>query len=445
MLRARYWLALPIVALSWNSVPAVAQTVLTPRVTLTSPAIDDQDDLCVWIHPANRSLSTIVTADKAANELFVYDLAGGLIQQIPVDGQPGNIDVRYDFPFGSSRVDIVALNERAGQTIQVFAIDPGTRLLSRIDAGTLASGPNYGFCLYRSRASDTHYAFTTSSSGLVKQFELRGDGGTLTATPVRSFDLGGQTEGCVCDDETGRAYFGEETGGIWVLGAEPDDAFTASLIAETGDASGLTADVEGLAIYYARGGNGYLIASSQGNSQFKAYDRRPPHALLSSFSIAGVSQTDGIDVASLDFGDPFATGLFAAHNGAPSRKTVVVCAFGDVGLPIDPGYWDPRLDETTSVAPANTHAEPRSVLAGARPNPVRDELVVEFSLASAGPATLDLFDLAGRRAWSRHLNALPPGAHRVNLGSVAHLPAGVYLLRLAHGNTSLTTRAVIAR
>ena len=51
-------------------------------------------------------------------------------------------------------------------------------------------------------------------------------------------------------------------------------------------AAHLTADVEGLSIYYASGGAGYLLASSQGDSTYSVYERQPPHAFRLNFRIA---------------------------------------------------------------------------------------------------------------------------------------------------------------
>ncbi|HEX6811273.1 MAG TPA: phytase [Planctomycetota bacterium] len=82
--------------------------------------------------------------------------------------------------------------------------------------------------------------------------------------------------------------------------------------------SRLTADVEGLAIYYGPGGSGYLIASSQGINTFVVHDRQPPHAYRFTFQIVanttlgidGVTDCDGIDVLNLGPGSAFPNGVF---------------------------------------------------------------------------------------------------------------------------------------
>ena len=68
-----------------------------------------------------------------------------------------------------------------------------------------------------------------------------------------------------------------------------------------------------------------------------------------------------------------------------------------------------------------------------------------FSLASGAPATLELFDIAGRRVLSRAVGALGAGDHVVGLGGDRHLPAGVYLLRLSQGTRSVSRRALVTR
>ena len=82
-----------------------------------------------------------------------------------------------------------------------------------------------GFCMYHSPISGKYYAFVTSSSGEVEQWEMFDNGsGKVDATLVRIFDVGGHTEGCVADDEYAVFYAAEEAVGIWKYGAEPGES-----------------------------------------------------------------------------------------------------------------------------------------------------------------------------------------------------------------------------
>ena len=328
---------------------SLGRTEITPRVTLATASIQDQDDMCVWIHPSDPSLSTIVASDKSANKLFVYDLDGNAIQTLDVPGQPGNVDIRYGFPLSGNLEDIVAYNDRDQSRIVVLRVDATTRQLSRIDDGTLATGRNYGFCLYRSPITGRFHAFTAAKSGAIEQWELSEAAGAVTGTRVRSWSLSSQTEGCVCDDETSQAYFGEENEGIWKIAAEPGDPTIGTLIASVGGPGGLTADVEGLSIYYAADGEGYLLASSQGSDDFRVFQRRPPHALVKSFRVIGANSTDGIDVTNVALGGTFSSGIFTLHNGSSSPYPVEVCAWEDLDLIVDTDYWDPRGPGSVAV------------------------------------------------------------------------------------------------
>lgn len=319
------------------------QATLTPKVVLQDASIDDQDDMCIWIHPSDPAKSAIIASDKSANMLFVYDLEGKTIQVVPVPGKPGNIDIRYNFPLGGERVDIVAYNDRDNVKIVVFKVDPSTRQVERVDNDAINTGPNYGFTLYHSPKTGKYYGFTVADEEGEgpEQWELfDGGDGKVHGKKVRSWKLG-NSEGCAADDETGQLYIGEEEVGIWKYGAEPEDPTTGKMIAEIGE-NDLVADVEGVTIYYMAGGKGYIIASSQGNNTFKVFRRRPPHQYITTFHVQGAEDTDGVDVTNVPLGSKFPKGLFALHNGAVEPCPVLVCSFADLGLDADTDYWDPR-------------------------------------------------------------------------------------------------------
>lgn len=64
-----------------------------PAAVCLDPAAIDQDDMCLWVHPSDPALSTVIVADKKAYKLFVYDLQGTTLQALDVP-KPGNIDLR---------------------------------------------------------------------------------------------------------------------------------------------------------------------------------------------------------------------------------------------------------------------------------------------------------------------------------------------------------------
>jgi 3-phytase len=283
-------------------------------VRCLDPAAQDQDDMCVWVNPRDAAKSTVICSDKYANRLFVYDLAGKTLQSLPAH-HPGNIDVRYGFPLGGEKADIVAFNERATSKAVVYKVDAATGRLARADDGTIATGENYGGALYHSRKTGRFYFITTSVSGRVGQYELADDGrGRVKGKLVRTWNIG-LCEAAVADDALGKLYISEEYKGVWEIGAEPDAAAPGKLVIKLGE-NGLAADVEGLALYYLEGGGGYLIVSNQSKNNFKVYRREGSHEFLGTFAIEGAIDTDGLEVINAPLGPRFPQGLFACHSDA---------------------------------------------------------------------------------------------------------------------------------
>jgi 3-phytase len=282
---------------------------------------DAADDPAIWVHPTDPSLSTIIGTDKQGG-LAVYDLSGKQLQYLP-DGKMNNVDLRYNFPLGGRAVAVVAATNRSDDSIAVYRVDPATRHLENVAARPIRTGTSvYGLCMYRSRITAKSYVFVTYGKGGVQQWELfDNDSGRIDARKVRTFSLRSQSEGCAADDELGHLYLAEEKVGIWKYGAEPDAGETRTQVDSTGADGHLTADVEGLAIYSASGGVGYLIASSQGSSTFVVYRRETNNAHVGTFAIGArngidaVEHTDGIDVTSASLGPAFPHGLFVAQDG----------------------------------------------------------------------------------------------------------------------------------
>jgi hypothetical protein len=93
-----------------------------------------------------------------------------------------------------------------------------------------------------------------------------------------------------------------------------------------------------------------------------------------------------------------------------------------------------------SPAPALRHA-----VQGLTRNPSSGDPVVTFSLVSGEPATLDLYDLHGRRVCTREVGGLGAGTHTLRMSETGRLPAGVYAVRLRQGDRLATARAVVIR
>ena len=87
------------------------------------------------------------------------------------------------------------------------------------------------------------------------------------------------------------------------------------------DEKTLSADAEGLTLYFGPEGTGYLLASSQGSSTFLVYDRAGDNPYLGSYRVGASGEIDGVDesdgsmVLNVPLGPTFPQGLLVVHDG----------------------------------------------------------------------------------------------------------------------------------
>ena len=346
---------------------ALANNIVQPEARAQTAPVphskDAADDPAIWIHPRDPALSLILGTDKQG-ALHTYNMDGSPHEAVADSTKPNNVDVLYGFKVGGNVVDLAVAGTRGakskkskgkGAGVMIWAIDPATRRLSDVTEGgairVLGGKAAHGVCGYHSARTGRSYVFVTSEKGQVEQYELKDAvNGKISGALVRTLTLRSLAEGCVADDELGFFYVSEETVGIWKFGAEPDAGTEGRLIARVGE-NGLTADVEGLTIYYAAQRRGYLIASSQGNNTFKVYERTGENRFVLTIDpkdgrIDDVSDTDGICVTSCPTSRQFARGLFIAQDGtnAGGNQNFKLYAWEDIAgtnLLIDTN-WQPR-------------------------------------------------------------------------------------------------------
>ncbi|WP_079913716.1 phytase [Paenibacillus sp. 32352] len=284
---------------------------------------DAADDPAIWVDPVDPSKSKLIATNKAGG-ILVYDLSGKQLQSYNV-GKMNNIDLRYDFPLGGKKVDIVAATNRTTNTIDVFSVSGENGELTPIVGEPIKSamGEVYGFSLYHSLRTGAFYALVLGKKGEFEQYELKDDGtGKVTGKLVREFRLATQSEGLVADDEYGTMYIAEEDVAIWKYNAEPDGGKEPLAQVDIADGRRLQDDIEGLTMYYGKDGTGYLIASSQGSNSYAIYDRQNDNKYISNFNIVdgdridGTSETDGIDVLGFGLGAQYPYGIFVSQDDA---------------------------------------------------------------------------------------------------------------------------------
>ncbi|NJN88413.1 MAG: phytase, partial [Leptolyngbyaceae cyanobacterium SL_7_1] len=311
----------------------------------------DADDPAIWINPTDSADSLVITVLKDGG-LAVFDLEGELVQSIAPeeygDVRYNNVDLLYSFELGGESVDLAVASDRENDTLAIFQIDPTTGVLSDITSEEIletifgvddGEQTAYGIATYTSPVTGKSYAYVTQREGdTIAQLELLDDGnGGVKAELVRTLTVpipadgeleDAQTEGIVVDRELGYLYIGQENLGVYKFFAEPYESDEGVLI-DSIDGGNLQADVEGLTIYYAENGTGYLLVSSQGDSTFAVYTREGENEYIGNFasgasgSIDSVEESDGAEVINVALGDQYPFGLLVVQDGANDPQVVV--------------------------------------------------------------------------------------------------------------------------
>ncbi|MFI5372427.1 MAG: T9SS type A sorting domain-containing protein [Candidatus Eisenbacteria bacterium] len=122
-------------------------------------------------------------------------------------------------------------------------------------------------------------------------------------------------------------------------------------------------------------------------------------------------------------------------------RAVVPGATYDYRLGVSGSGGERLFGETRIVVPTRSMLS----LEGMRPNPGSGPMLVSFSLATGGRASLELLDVTGRRRFEREVGSLGAGHHLLRLDDEGRVPAGLYFLRLTQDGRVQTSKVVIAR
>lgn len=303
---------------------------------------DAADDPAIWINSENPMQSRIIGTDKKGG-LAVYDMEGKELF-FYADGRMNNADVRYDFPYGSEKIDIVATSNRTTRGIDIYKINKDGSL-EKINTEGLQSPMEknvYGFTLGKDLKTNTYYAYVNSKAGEVVQWKLTAEKGIIRGEVVREMKLASKLEGMVADDISGTLFIGEEAKGIWYT-TLTEQSIDLHLIADSdlGTNKAMKEDIEGLAVYRGADGVNYLLASSQGNNSYAVFQLEAPYPYLGSFRIVadtvdGVEDTDGIEAVSVALGTKYPKGIFVVQdgfnttNGKPATQNFKVVNWLDI-------------------------------------------------------------------------------------------------------------------
>ncbi|WP_405851666.1 phytase [Streptomyces sp. NBC_00090] len=297
-------------------------------------------------------------------------------------GRFNNVDIVYGFELGGRKTDLAVVSDRGRDRVRTYAIDPaavaaGRPPLRDVTAAGVApvfaadetevdeQHTTYGLAAY-SDDDEAYVVVSRREETSLRLLELEDRGGRVGYRTADTLDLPAsftlpdgsswrpcadpgerpQVEGMAVDQEEHVLYAAQEAVGLWRV--ELDDAeFEApelldrvreygtpwtydtaeeECVVDTAHDPGfggehLSADAEGITVYHAGDGAGYVLASSQGDNTFAVYDREGDNAFLGSFAIGdgaatdGVQHSDGSTVVNVPLGRSFPQGMLITHDG----------------------------------------------------------------------------------------------------------------------------------
>ncbi|WP_187645695.1 phytase [Streptomyces sp. TRM49041] len=340
------------------------------------------------------------------------------------DAKPGrynNVDIVYGFELDGEETDLALVSDRGRDRIRAFAIDPdavaaGRPPLKDVTAPDVApvfaadeaevddQRTAYGLSAF-SDDDDAYVVVSQREETRLRLLKLKDEDGLVGYEAEDTLDLPGtftlpdgtdwtpcadpgerpQVEGMAVDQEERVLYAAQESVGLWRIELDDEefekpelldrvreygtpwtyDPAEEECVLDTDNDPGfggehLSADAEGVTIYHAEDGTGYVLASSQGDDTFAVYERNGHNDFVGSFRVGdgatdGVQHSDGSMVVNVPLGRSFPKGLLITHDGEATpadgdregtnfkfvRWDAVAGAFPEP-LTIDTESFDPR-------------------------------------------------------------------------------------------------------
>lgn len=303
--------------------------VLIPTIT-TEKVPTDTDDPAIWIHPTDPSQSLILGTDKGGDSgkggLYVFDLNGKIDTKRSVTDlkRPNNVDIAYGLDVNGAKTDIAVCTERNTNSIRVFSLPE----MVAIDGGGIPVFEDdslrspMGVALYTDLNTNDIYAIvgrkTGPTDGYLYQYQLTADSsGVVKGSLKRKFGkFSGkkEIEAILVDNELGYVYCSDEGVGVRKYYAHPDSSGVELALFAT---TGIAEDHEGLSMYKANDGTGYILLSDQQANQFHVFpregskDNKHDHPLIKIIKTS-TDESDGSDITNVAINDQFKNGLFVA-------------------------------------------------------------------------------------------------------------------------------------
>ncbi|MFF5516989.1 phytase [Streptomyces coeruleorubidus] len=296
-------------------------------------------------------------------------------------GRYNNVDLVTGLRTSTGRADVAVVSDRGNDRLRIYRIDPSKPGGPLTDITDPATAPvfstdqaeineqrtAYGLATWRDKSTGRTYALVSRRERTrLALVELKPTAsGTVTYQNVRTLDLPAsfrlpngttwspcgepgelpQVEGMVVDPATGTLYAGQEDIGIWriradltgepvlvdkvrefgVPGVYDEETEECAAGADPGyGGDRLSADVEGLTLFQESDGDGYLLASSQGDDTFAVYDREVSEdneyeggfrVGAASTTLDGAQECDGAAVLNSPLGSRYPNGLLVVQDG----------------------------------------------------------------------------------------------------------------------------------
>lgn len=296
-------------------------------------------------------------------------------------GRYNNVDLVTGLRTSTGRADVAVVSDRGNDRLRIYRIDPSKPGGPLTDITAQATAPvfstdqaeindqrtAYGLATWQDKSTGRSYALVSRRERTrLALLELKPTAsGTVTYQQVRTLDLPAsfrlpngttwspcaepgelpQVEGMVVDPATGTLYAGQEDIGIWriradltgkpvlvdkvrefgVPGVYDEETEECAAGADPGyGGERLSADVEGLTLFQESDGDGYLLASSQGDDTFALYDREVSEdneyeggfrVGAASATLDGAQECDGAAVLNAPLGSRYPNGLLVVQDG----------------------------------------------------------------------------------------------------------------------------------
>jgi 3-phytase len=296
-------------------------------------------------------------------------------------GRYNNVDLVTGLRTSTGRADVAVVSDRGNDRLRIYRIDPSkpggpltditdpeaAPVFSTDQAEINDQRTAYGLATWQDKSTGRSYALVSRRERTrLALVELKPTAsGTVTYQKVRTLDLPAsfrlpngttwspcaepgelpQVEGMVVDPATGTLYAGQEDIGIWriradltgkpvlvdkvrefgVPGVYDEETEECAAGADPGyGGDRLSADVEGLTLFQESDGDGYLLASSQGDDTFALYDREVSEdneyeggfrVGAASAILDGAQECDGAAVLNAPLGSRYPHGLLVVQDG----------------------------------------------------------------------------------------------------------------------------------